>query len=64
LPRSKRRQKSSSKEEKAKDTSPTVFTAAGLLAFSEEEALIKLEPIHVLALTIGLIAVVLFFSVV
>ncbi len=64
MPRSKRRQKSSSKEEKAKDTSPTVFTAAGLLAFSEEEALIKLEPIHVLALTIGLIAVVLFFSVV
>lgn len=64
MPRSKRRQKSSSKEEKAKDTSPTVFTAAGLLAFSEEEAVIKLKPIHVLALTIGLIAVVLFFSVV
>lgn len=64
MPRSKRRQKSSSKEEKAKDTSPTVFTAAGLLAFSEEEAIIKLKPIHVLALTIGLIAVVLFFSVV
>jgi len=64
LPRSKRRQKGTSKEEKTKDTSPTVFTAAGLLAFSEEEAIIKLKPIHVLALTIGLIAVVLFFSVV
>ncbi len=64
MPRSRRRQKSSSKEEKAKDTSPTVFTAAGLLAFSEEEAVIKLKPIHVLAMTIGLIAIVLFFSVI
>ena len=63
MPRSKRRKASSKKEERSKDTSPTVFTAAGLLAFSEEEAVVKLKPIHVLALTIGFIAVVLAFAI-
>jgi preprotein translocase subunit Sec61beta len=64
MPKSRRRTKSSGKEEKAKDTSPTVFTAAGLLAFSEEEAVIKLKPIHVLISTIALIAIVLTFSII
>jgi len=51
-------------EEKAKDTSPTVFTAAGLLAFSEEEALIKLKPMHVIMITLGFIAVVVLLNLI
>ena len=61
----KKQRKSSSKdEEKTKDTSPTVFTAAGLLAFSEEEALVKIKPIHVLLFTIGFIATVIVLNVI
>ncbi|KSW11751.1 hypothetical protein CF15_02765 [Pyrodictium occultum] len=56
--------KKSSKEEKSRDTSPTVFTAAGLLAFSEEEALVKLKPTHVVIITVGFIAAVVLLSII
>ena len=41
-----------------------MFTAAGLLAFSEEEAVVKIKPIHVLMFTIGFIAAVIVLNVV
>ena len=62
MPRSAR--KSNKKEEKSKDTTPTVFTAAGLLAFSEEDALFRIKPMHVMIVTIGFIAAVVLFSLI
>ncbi|ALL00598.1 hypothetical protein Pyrde_0548 [Pyrodictium delaneyi] len=52
------------KEGKGKDTTPTVFTAAGLLAFSEEDALFRIKPLHVMMITIGFIAAVIVFSLI
>jgi len=51
-------------EEKPKDTTPTVFTAAGLLAFSEEEALIKIKPVHVITASIAFILAVVLASII
>ena len=62
VPRSTK--KNSKKEEKSKDTTPTVFTAAGLLAFSEEDAVFRIKPIHVMMITIGFIAAVVLFSLI
>ncbi len=59
----RRRRSKGSDDEKPRDTSPTVFTAAGLLAFSEEEAIVKLKPIHVLAITVGFILAVVVASI-
>lgn len=54
---SKRRRKTSTEEnESRRDTEPTVLTAAGLLAFSEEEeSYLQLSPTQVLMITITLI---------
>ncbi|GEM_PF-4958292 len=49
-------------DEKTKDTSPTVFTAAGLLAFSEEDAIIKIKPVHVVTASVVFILAVLVAS--
>jgi len=57
--KSRKTSRRSSRDEKSRDTSPTVFTAAGLLAFSEEDAIVKINPIHVLVLTLGMIAAVI-----
>jgi preprotein translocase subunit Sec61beta len=62
MPQPKRRTKKK-EDEKPKDTSPTVFTAAGLLAFSEEEALIKIKPVHVISLTVAFILAVVLATI-
>lgn len=59
-----RRRQSKSSDEKPKDTSPTVFTAAGLLAFSEEDAIVKLKPMHVLGISIGFILAVVLLNLI
>ncbi|MET1129205.1 MAG: preprotein translocase subunit Sec61beta [Thermoproteota archaeon] len=51
-------------EDKEKDTSPTVFTAAGLLAFSEEEALFNIKPLHAVVVTVAFIFTVLILSLI
>jgi len=56
--------KSKEEKEKARDTNPTVFTAAGLLAFSEEEALIKIRPVHVIGITIAFILAVILATII
>ncbi len=62
MARTKRKSKSDD-EGKSKDTSPTVFTAAGLLAFSEEEALVKIKPVHVLMASIAFMLAVILTSI-
>ncbi|HIQ55346.1 MAG TPA: preprotein translocase subunit Sec61beta [Pyrodictium sp.] len=55
---SRRKKRASSVEENSskRDIEPTLLTAAGLLAFSEEEeSYIQLSPIQVLIATIALI---------
>ena len=56
----RRKKKANTEEnESRRDTEPTVLTAAGLLAFSEEEeSYIQLSPIQVLIATIALILAV------
>jgi preprotein translocase subunit Sec61beta len=58
---SRRKRGSSQREgrDRRRAERPTVVSAAGLLAFyEEEEALVKIKPVHVLMATIGFIAVV------
>lgn len=59
MARRQRGRKGKDEKEKARDTNPTVFTAAGLLAFSEEEAVVKIRPIHVMGITIAFILAVI-----
>ena len=67
MTRPKRRQQKrseSGREERRRSESPTVFTAAGLLAFYEEEdALVKIKPIHVVIATVGFMAAVVVLTV-
>ena len=57
--RAKRQRRSGRDEEGERAERPTVITAAGLLAFyEEEESLIKIRPIHVLVTTVSFIAIV------
>jgi len=58
------RKKKSKEDEKPKDNTPTVFTAAGLLAFSEEEALVKIKPVHVIGASIAFILAVVLASLI
>ncbi len=60
----RRTRKKTKDDEKPKDTSPTVFTAAGLLAFSEEEALVKIKPLHVIGATVAFILAVVLASLI
>ncbi len=55
---------SSGERERRRSENPTVMTAAGLLAFyEEEEALFKIKPLHVILVTIGFMAVVVALTV-
>ena len=60
----RRWKKQGGEEEKEKSPEPTLFTAAGLLAFSEEEAVFKIKPIHVLAFTIGFMLAVIALNII
>ena len=56
--------KKSDKEERRREPESTFFTAAGLIAFSEEDALVKLKPIHIMVATLSFIAVVILFNII
>lgn len=60
-PRRKSRQ---DKEERRREPESTFFTAAGLIAFSEEDALIKLKPMQIMILTLAFIIAVIFFNII
>ncbi|ABM79886.1 SEC61-beta family protein [Hyperthermus butylicus] len=64
MARARRRSRSDNEKEKTKDTSPAVFSAAGLLAFSEEDAVVRLKPLHIMLITLGFIASVIVFNIV
>ncbi len=55
--------KSREDEGKGRGSEPTVFTAAGLLAFSEEDALFRVKPVHVLGFTIAFMLAVILLNV-
>ena len=60
----RRQQRKSERDERRRSESPTVFTAAGLLAFYEEEdALVRIKPIHVVIATVGFMAAVVVLTV-
>ncbi|AEM38028.1 Sec61beta family protein [Pyrolobus fumarii 1A] len=52
--------KRSEKREHARDTTPSIMSAAGLLSFYEEEdAKIKLSPVAVMIIAAGFIAAII-----
>ncbi len=59
----KTRKTKQKKDEKTRDTSPTVFSAAGLIAFAEEDAVFNIKPIHVIIATTAFIATIIVFHI-
>ncbi len=63
--RQRRGSKTRSEKEKKRVDRPTVMTAAGLLAFyEEEEALIKIKPMHVMIIATVLTAAVILLNII
>lgn len=58
------RRQTREKEERKREPESTFFTAAGLIAFSEEDAVVKLKPIHIMMLTIAFILAVIAFNII
>ncbi len=63
--RTSRGKSGESKERRGRTDRPTVMTAAGLLAFyEEEEAIIKIKPMHVMIIATALTAIVILLNIV
>jgi len=64
MPRPRRKKQTREKEERRREPESTFFTAAGLIAFSEEDAVVKLKPMHIMMATIAFILAVIVFNIV
>jgi preprotein translocase subunit Sec61beta len=60
----KRKTANKEKDEGKREPESTFFTAAGLIAFSEEDAIVKFRPMHIMMLTIAFILAVIIFNII